>query len=92
MLAFIDDSGDPGFKVAQGSSPFLVMAACVFTDNLEIERTAASIADSRTRLAGLIALSFTSRNAAAISESVFSTRSVSTSSSSAPSSSKSLRW
>jgi hypothetical protein len=37
MLVFIDESGDPGFKVAKGSSPLFVAAMVVFHD-----RTAAA--------------------------------------------------
>jgi len=32
MLVFIDESGDPGFKVAKGSSPLFVAAMVVFDD------------------------------------------------------------
>lgn len=38
MHIFIDDSGDGGFKVGQGSTSHLVMAACVFRNPKEIER------------------------------------------------------
>ena len=30
MLVFIDESGDPGFKVAKGSSPIFVAAMVIF--------------------------------------------------------------
>jgi hypothetical protein len=41
MLVFIDESGDPGFKVPQGSSPIFVAAMVMFTtpaDALTTER------------------------------------------------------
>lgn len=40
MLVFIDDSGDPGFKLGRGSSQFFVIACAVFEDNLDAEETA----------------------------------------------------
>ena len=33
----IDDSGDGGFKVGEGSTSHLIMAACVFRDPRQIE-------------------------------------------------------
>ena len=30
MLVFIDESGDPGFKIAKGSSPIFVTAMVIF--------------------------------------------------------------
>jgi hypothetical protein len=35
MLVFIDDSGDPGFKLDRGSTPFFVIALVIFEDELE---------------------------------------------------------
>lgn len=32
MLVFIDESGDPGFKVAKGSSPIFVTSMVIFSD------------------------------------------------------------
>lgn len=43
MLIFIDDSGDPGFKIEKGSSPVFVIALVIFKDNLEAEKTAVEI-------------------------------------------------
>jgi len=40
VLVFIDDSGDPGFKTAKGSSPFFVVAAGIFDDDLDAKETA----------------------------------------------------
>lgn len=40
---FIDDSGDGGFKVGQGSTSHLVMAACVFRDPKQIELLADAV-------------------------------------------------
>jgi hypothetical protein len=47
---FIDDSGDAGMKFDRGSSRHLVMAACIFSDADEIERTAETIRNLRTQL------------------------------------------
>lgn len=38
VLVFIDDSGDAGFKLTQGSTRSLVIACCVFTSNDAAER------------------------------------------------------
>lgn len=43
MLVFIDDSGDPGFKIDKGSSPVFVIALVIFDDMLEAEKTAVEI-------------------------------------------------
>ncbi len=43
MLAFLDDSGDPGFKVGKGSSKSFVIALVIFDDPLEAEETALKI-------------------------------------------------
>ena len=43
MLVFIDDSGDPGFKVEKGSSAVFVIALVIFDDPLEAEKTAVEI-------------------------------------------------
>lgn len=50
MLVFIDDSGDAGFKIAQGSTRSLVIACCVFEDNAAAERTANVIREFRASL------------------------------------------
>ncbi len=43
MLIFIDDSGDPGFKVEKGSSAVFVIALIIFDDPLDAEETALKI-------------------------------------------------
>jgi len=50
MLVFIDDSGDPGFKVEKGSSKVFVIAMVIFKDNLEAERASLAIKDLRRKL------------------------------------------
>lgn len=50
MLVFIDDSGDPGFKINKGSSKTFVMCCVVFDDELEAEKTAIKIKELRRRL------------------------------------------
>ena len=37
QLIFVDDSGDPGFKLGKGSSRFFVIAAILFEDELDAE-------------------------------------------------------
>lgn len=49
-LVFIDDSGDPGFKLKQGSSIFFVISAIIFTDDLEAEKVAVEIKKLRREL------------------------------------------
>jgi len=50
MLIFIDDSGDPGFKVDKGSSKTFVICCVIFDDELEAEKTAVKIKELRRRL------------------------------------------
>lgn len=50
MLVFIDDSGDPGFKLDKGSSPVFVIALVVFDDDLEAEKTSLAIKEARRKL------------------------------------------
>jgi len=50
MLVFVDDSGDPGFKVEKGSSPVFVIACVIFDDELEAEKTAVAIKEFRRKL------------------------------------------
>lgn len=50
MLIFIDDSGDPGFKIEKGSSPVLVIVCVIFDDELEAEKTAVAIKELRRKL------------------------------------------
>lgn len=50
MLVFIDESGDPGFKVAAGSSPVFVLAMVMFDDHAEAARTQAAVSATLARL------------------------------------------
>lgn len=50
MLVFIDDSGDPGFKLQKGSSPCFVIALIIFDDPLEAEKTSLAIKELRRKL------------------------------------------
>jgi len=50
MLVFIDDSGDPGFKLEKGSTRFFVISLVIFDDELEAEKTAIAIKDLRREL------------------------------------------
>ena len=50
MLVFLDDSGDPGFKVDKGSTPCFVIALVIFDDDLEAERCAVRIKELRRSL------------------------------------------
>src|SRR3990167_6551638 len=50
MLVFIDDSGDPGFKLDSGSSRYFVIACVIFDDNLDAEETALKIKRLRKSL------------------------------------------
>lgn len=50
MLVLIDESGDPGFKVAKGSSPTFVVAMVVFRDFKEAERASLAIDEARREL------------------------------------------
>lgn len=43
QLIFIDDSGDPGFKLEKGSSRFFVIACIIFDSPISAEYTAASL-------------------------------------------------
>src|SRR3989344_2365648 len=50
MLVFIDDSGDPGFKIQKGSSPVFVIALVIFDDDLEAEKASLAIKKLRRSL------------------------------------------
>jgi len=50
MLVFIDDSGDPGFKLEKGSSAIFVISCVIFDDELEAEKTAVAIKEFRREL------------------------------------------
>ena len=43
MLVLIDESGDAGFKLDKGSSPFFVLTSVIFDDNLQAEKTAVEL-------------------------------------------------
>lgn len=47
MLVFIDDSGDPGFKIAKGSSQTFIICCIIFDDELEAEKVAVRIKELR---------------------------------------------
>lgn len=50
MLVFIDDSGDPGFKLDKGSSAVFVISLVIFDDNLEAEKASLKIKELRRKL------------------------------------------
>lgn len=50
MLVFIDDSGDPGFKLDKGSTKFFIISLVIFDDDLEAEKTAIAIKDLKREL------------------------------------------
>ena len=50
MLIFIDDSGDPGFKMEEGSSKVFVIALVIFNDPLDAEETALKIKRLKQKL------------------------------------------
>ncbi|MEY2925866.1 MAG: hypothetical protein RL367_343 [Pseudomonadota bacterium] len=50
MLVFIDESGDPGFKLASGSSPVFVLAMVMFSDRDAAQKTSAVIDGLRASL------------------------------------------
>lgn len=50
MLVFIDDSGDPGFRLEKGSSSHFVIAMVIFEDPLEAEKTSVAIKELRRKL------------------------------------------
>jgi hypothetical protein len=50
MLVFIDESGDPGFKIVAGSTPVFALAMIIFDDHAEGARTQAVVARARRRL------------------------------------------
>lgn len=50
MLVFIDDSGDPGFKLTQGSTRHFVIACCVFNSPETAERVANDIRSFKSNI------------------------------------------
>jgi len=50
MLVFIDDSGDPSFKINKGASKNFVICCVIFDDELEAEKVAVAIKELRRKL------------------------------------------
>lgn len=50
MLIFIDDSGDPGFKLNKGSTSHFIIAMVIFNDELEAEKTAVAIKELKREI------------------------------------------
>lgn len=50
MIVFIDEAGDPGFKLQQGSSKYFVIALIIFDDFLEAEKCSVAIKELRRKL------------------------------------------
>ncbi len=50
MLIFIDDSGDPGFKLEKGSTSHFIIAMTIFDDELEAEKTAVAIKELKRKI------------------------------------------
>lgn len=48
-IAFVDDSGDPGFNIEKGASQNFVVALVVFHDTLEAEKTAVAIKEFKRK-------------------------------------------
>lgn len=50
QLVFIDDSGDPGFKIQKGSSSVFVIALVIFDDSLIAEEVSLAVKKLRRKL------------------------------------------
>jgi len=50
LLVLIDESGDPGFKLAKGSTPYFVVAMVLFRDLDQAERASVAIGKARESL------------------------------------------
>lgn len=50
MLVFIDESGDPGFKISEGSSPLFAAVMVIFGDSDAARQTERAIREAQTRL------------------------------------------
>ncbi|MBP1806447.1 DUF3800 domain-containing protein [Rubellimicrobium aerolatum] len=50
MLVFIDESGDPGFKIEKGSSPIFVMSMVIFDQSADAAEAQATVSALRSRL------------------------------------------
>ena len=60
MLVFVDESGDPGFKFASGSSIFFIVAAAIFPYSFSADACDRSIEELRRTLRLPFPMSFTS--------------------------------
>ncbi|MBB4124230.1 DUF3800 domain-containing protein [Martelella radicis] len=49
MLVFVDESGDPGFKIARGSSEVFVIAMAIFHDLTEAQSASSLVRDAMIR-------------------------------------------
>jgi hypothetical protein len=58
MLVFIDDSGDAGFKLDRGSTPFFVIAGVIFDDDLEALKVKVAIKELKRKLKFLDSMEF----------------------------------
>ncbi len=59
MLVFIDESGDPGFKIARGASPIFVAVMVIFEKNEHAAATQGAIEQSAARRFHSAEFSFT---------------------------------
>jgi hypothetical protein len=50
MIVFIDESGDPGFKILKGSTAYFVVVLVVFDDEIDAEETALHIKKLKRKL------------------------------------------
>ncbi len=50
MLVFIDESGDPGFKVTKGSTSHFVLAMVIFRDHQAAVQASAAIQEAKVAL------------------------------------------
>jgi hypothetical protein len=64
MLVLIDESGDPGFKISKGSTPFFVVALVIFQDMRQAEKCSAAITEIRTALGYRSEFKFSKTNSA----------------------------
>jgi hypothetical protein len=50
MLVLIDESGDPGFKLSKGSSPYFIVGMVIFRNLTEAEKTSQAIDSAKKNL------------------------------------------
>lgn len=50
MIVLIDESGDPGFKLTKGATPYFVVAMVIFKDYIQAEAASKVIAEMRQSL------------------------------------------